>query len=147
MKPSLSVRTLHQLQNMAKKLQDNPSYMAWIISVYQKQERLSLQNLLNILCTNEGALAKLALCKKPNSNSSEFSKQVQQISTFTNIAPLTLAKLIRQSESVTALTGRYSKNSELRTSATQLGLAAARDRTIEDRTDEDSEDKSDVAER
>ncbi len=147
MNPSLSDRTLHQLQTMAKKLQDNPSYMAWIISVYQKQERLSLQNLLNILGTNEETLAKLALCKRPDSNSSEFSKQVQQISSYTHIASLTLAKLIRQSESVTALTGRHSENTELGISAAHLGLAAARDRTTEEGSEEHPEDDENVAER
>ena len=53
MTPSLSERTLRQIQNMAQKLQDNPSYMAWIIIKFQKQEKLSMLNLVNILGANE----------------------------------------------------------------------------------------------
>jgi hypothetical protein len=146
MNPSLSERTLRQIQNMARILQDNPSYMAWIISKFQKQEKLSTLNLVNLLGANAESLAKLALCKRPDSNSSEFSKQIRQISEHTSIDPLILARLIRQSESVTALAGKRSANPELKTSASQLGLAAARDRTTEDDPEEQSEDEDDVAE-
>jgi hypothetical protein len=145
MNPSLSERTLRQIQNMARKLQDNPSYMAWIIVKFQKQEKMSTLNLVNLLGANEESLAKLALCKRPDSNSSEFSKQIRQISEHTSIDPLILARLIRQSESVTALAGKRSANLELKASAPQLGLAAARDRTTEDDTEEHSKDEGDVA--
>ena len=145
MTSSLSERTLRQIQNMARKLQDNPSYMAWIIFKFQKQEKLSMLNLVNILGANEESLAKLALCKRPDSNSSEFGKQIRQISEHTSIDPLILARLIRQSESVTALGGNRSVNPELKARASQLGLAAARDRTTEDDTEEHSKDEGDVA--
>ena len=145
MTPSLSERTLRQIQNMARKLQGNPSYMAWIIVKFQKQEKMSTLNLVNLLGANEESLAKLALCKRPDSNSSEFSKQIRQISEHTSIDPLILARLIRQSESVTALAGKRSANLELKASAPQLGLAAARDRTTEDDTEEHSKDEGDVA--
>ena len=131
---------------MARKLQDNPSYMAWIIFKFQKQEKLSMLNLVNILGANEESLAKLALCKRPDSNSSEFGKQIRQISEHTSIDPLILARLIRQSESVTALGGNRSVNPELKARASQLGLAAARDRTTEGDVEEHAEDEDDVAE-
>jgi hypothetical protein len=142
---TLSERTLQQIQIMARKLQDNPSYMAWTISKFQRQEKLSTQNLLNLLDTTEESLAKLALCKRPDPNSTDFSKQIRQISDHTSIDPLILAKLIRQSDSVTALAGKRSTNLESKTTASQLGLAAARDRTEEENEDH-SEDESDVAE-
>jgi hypothetical protein len=147
MNPSLSERTLRQIQNMARKLQDNPSYMAWIIVKFQKQEKLTTLNLVNLLGANEESLAKLALCKRPDSNSSEFSKQIRQISEHTSIDPLILARLIRQSESVTALAGKCSTNLEIKATALKFGLAAARDRTAEDEDEEHSEDEGDVAER
>jgi hypothetical protein len=146
MTPSLSERTLRQIQTMARKLQDNPSYMAWIIVKFQKQEKLTTLNLVNLLGANEESLAKLALCKRPDSNSSEFSNQIRQISEHTTIDPHILARLIRQFESVTALAGKRSANPELKASASQLGLAVARDRTTEDDTEEHSEDEGDVAE-
>lgn len=146
MTPSLSERTLRQIQNMARKLEDNPSYMAWIIVKFQKQEKLSMLKLVNLLGTNEESLAVLALCKRPDSNSSEFGKQIRQISEHTSIDPLILARLIRQTESVTALEGKRSVNPELKARASQLGLAAARDRTTEDDVEEHTEDEDDVAE-
>jgi hypothetical protein len=146
MSSTLSDRTLQQRQIMARKLQDNPSYMAWIISKFQRQEKLSSQKLVSLLGANEESLAKLALCKRPDSNSGEFRKQILQISEHTAIDPLTLVKLIRQSESVTALAGNRSANLESNAIASQLGLVAARDRTAENGTDKDSEDEGDVAE-
>ena len=143
---NMSVRTLHQIQTMASILQNNCSYMAWIIVKVLKQEKLSMLNLVNILGANEESLAKLALCKRPDSNSSEFSKQIQQISEHTSIDPLILARFIRQSESVIALAGKRSTNPELKVSSSQLGLAVARDRTAEDDAEEQSEDEGDVAE-
>ena len=146
MTPSLSLRTLQQLQTIARKLQDNPSYMAWIISRYQSQEKLSSQKLTNLLGINEDSLAKLALCKRPDSNSSEFSKQIHQISEYTSIAPLILAKFIRQSESVTTLSSRPSASLKIKGNALQLGLATARDRANEEEIQENTKDNGDVAE-
>ena len=84
------------------------------------------------------------MCKRPDSNSSEFGKQILQISEHTSIDPLILARLIRQTESVTAFGGKLSVNPEMKVSASQLGLAAARDRTTEDDVEEHSEDEGNV---
>jgi len=143
---SLSVRTLQQLQTIVRQLQDNPSYMAWIISRYQRQEKLSSQKLTNLLGINEESLAKIALCIRPDSNSSDFSKQIHQISEYTGIDPLALAKFIHQSESVIALSSRPSANLETKANARQLNFATARDKTEEMKIHEDNKEEGDVAE-
>src|SRR5512133_3973317 len=91
-------RTLHQLKLMMTKLQNDPRTMAWIISTYQKQERLSWDKISNILRTTEDSLVRLALCKRPNSNSGDFSQQVARLAQYANIDLILLTNMIRQVE-------------------------------------------------
>lgn len=141
-------RTLHQLRLMASKLQNDPTTMSWVISTYQKQEKLSLYKLSTILRTTEDALVKLALCKRPNANSNDFSQQVARIANYTNIDLLLLTNLIRQVESVTVFSEKPNVNSATSQTPAQLGFSAARDRSEGSLIDEDADEmekKDDVA--
>ncbi len=141
-------RTLHQLRLMATKLQNDPTTMAWIITTYQKQESLSLDKLSRVLNTTEDALVKLALCKRPNTNSSDFSQQVAQIAQYTNIDLVLLTNLIRQVESVVAFSEKANTSNAAGQTSAQLGFSAARDKSdgsaIDENTDEIGEE-GDVA--
>src|SRR5260221_10256027 len=106
----IDTRTLHQLQLMMTKLQDNPAYMVWIIRAYQKQEKFSTNKLIEVLQTTEEILAKLALCKRPDTNSKDFSKQVKQLSEYTKIDSLLLMEMIRRVESVMAISNNVGVN-------------------------------------
>lgn len=146
----IDARTLRQLQLMATKFQDDSAYMAWIISVYQKQEKLSSHKLIEVLHTTEEILARLALCKRPDTNSKDFGKQVAQISEYTKIDLLLLLKMIRQVESLIAFSSNVDVNSDVISNATKFNFAAARDRDEEYSTREnlsDVEDEDDVADR
>lgn len=150
MTTDIDTRTLHQLQLMATKFQDNPAYMAWIISAYQKQEKFPTYKLIEILDTTEETLAKLALCKRPDTNSKDFSKQISHISEYTKIDLPLLLKMIRQVESVIALSSNVGINSDVISNAAKLNFAAARDRNEEYSNQEntsDAEDGNDVADR
>ena len=144
----IDTRTLHQLQLMVTKFQDDPAYMAWIISAYQKQEKFSAYKLIEVLHTTEETLAKLALCKRPDTNSKDFGKQVAQISEYTKIDLLLLLKMIRRVESVTALSNNEGVNSGVISNATKFNFVAARDRNEEHSTQDNTngaEDEDDVA--
>jgi len=145
---NIDTRTLRQLQLMVTKIQDNPAYMAWIISTYQKQEKFSVHKLIEVLHTTEETLAKLALCKRPDTNSKDFGKQVAQISEYTKIDLLLLLKMIRRVESVITLSNNGGVNSDVISDATKFNFAAARDRKDEYSTQENThgaEDEDDVA--
>jgi len=148
MNNDIDTHTLHQLQRIGTKFQDDPAYMAWLISAYQKQERISANKLVELLNTTEEALAKLALCKRPDTSSKDFSKQVAQISKYTKIELLFLLKMIRQVESVIALSNNEDVNSDVISSATKFNFAAARDKEEEYPPKEnasESKDEDDVA--
>jgi hypothetical protein len=150
MKNDINTRTLHQLQLMAAKFQDDPAYMAWIINTYQKQEKFSAHKLIEVLHTTEEIFAKLALCMRPNTNSKDFGKQVAQISEYTKIELLSLLNMIRRVESVITLSNNVGVNSDVISNATNFNFVAARDRNEEHSTQEDTsevEDEDDVADR
>jgi hypothetical protein len=141
-------RTLHQLKLMMTKLQDDPRTMAWIISMYQKQERLSWEKISDILRTTEDALVRLALCKRPNPNSSDFSQQVAQLAQYANIDLALLTNMIRQVESVTVLSRKDDTGGVIGQTSARLGFSAARDKSEDASTDQDADEageKGDVA--
>ena len=146
----IDTRTLRQLQLMVTRFQDDPTYMAWIISAYQKQEKFSAHKVIEVLHTTEETLAKLALCKRPDTSSKDFRKQVAQISEYTKIDLLLLSEMIRRVESVIALSNNVDVNSDVISNATKFNFAAARDRKDEYSTQENThgaEDEDDVADR
>jgi hypothetical protein len=141
-------RTFRQLKLMATKLQNDPTTMAWIIGTYQKQERLSWDKISRVLRTTEDGLVKLALCKRPNTNSGDFKQQLAQLAAYTNIDLVLLTNMIRQVETVTVLSGKARTNNVTGQTSTQLGFSAARDKSEDAATDQDADEageKGDVA--
>lgn len=103
----ISPRTIAQLQAIARKLRDDPNYMAWILAAYQKFENLTDNQLRIKLGTNEHMLARLALCKRPSPNSPNFQVQINQIAEYSNIGKLTLVNIIRHVDALTALSNQW----------------------------------------
>lgn len=134
------VRTLRQLRLMADKLQDDPTTMAWILRTYQKQEKISFVKLSELLKTTELALTKLALCKRPDTGSDEFGRQVGQIASHTKIDLILLINLIRQVENVAAFSEMPGTNNSVLQNNVQPGYSAARDKSEELSDDEDNGD-------
>ncbi len=142
-----SARTLEQMRNMAERLSANPSYMAWILTAYKKQERASDAKLLEALNTTTNMLYRLALCRRPSSQEVGFADGLRQLATYTSIDPLLLASLIRQVESLESLGAMPNKiepavNNQ-RASASAGVLAAARDRDEDDQPVSPSQDTAD----
>lgn len=134
------VRTLRQLRLMADKLQDDPTTMAWIIRTYQKQEKILFVKLSELLKTTEPGLTKLALCKRPDTGSDEFGRQVEQIANYTKIDLILLTNLIRQVESVAAFSEKPGTNNPVLQNNVQPSYSAARDKSEELPDDEDNDD-------
>jgi hypothetical protein len=141
-------RTLHQLRLMATKLQNDPTTMAWIIGTYQKQEHLSWDKISSVLKTTEDVVVKLALCKRPNTDSSDFGRQVTQLAQYTNTDLVLLVNMIRHVESVAVLSSRASTSDMAGQKSVQLGFSAARDKSVSSSTDENADktgEEGDVA--
>lgn len=129
MTDKLDTRTLHQLKLMMAKLQNDPTTMAWIIGSYQKQEGLSWDTITDVLRTTEEILLRLALCKRPDPNSSDFRQQVLQLAQFANIDLVLLTNMIRQVDSVTVFSRITTANNVTGQTSLQPGFSAARDKS------------------
>jgi hypothetical protein len=126
------------LMRLAQKLRTDRTYLASIIAAYQRQERLNETELANRLSMNIAQIPRLALCKRPFSESSKFAEQVRQIAAFVGADQTALAQLIRQVETLEqfhTLPGAGAADTEKQPLARSSGLlAAARDREKSDDT-------------
>lgn len=132
-----SSETLGQMQRIAKRLQQDQRFMASVLSTYQLQEHLTDENLANSLNITQVNIARLALCKRPDTLSSAFADEVRQIANYVQIDPGVLANLVRQVDNLREFGKRpFSNNvSEANVSPSTLSqglLAAARDRSEEE---------------
>lgn len=135
-----SPNVFKQLAGLASRLQNDPAFMASILAVYQKQERLSDEALAAQFKSTPEMMVRLALCKRPETTSSRFADQVRQIATYTNLDAAQLAQMIRQVDSLAKLS-EQPKATRPGTTSTKTAqfypglLAAARDRTEADEDD------------
>ena len=121
------------LSSVAKKLQDDPNFMASVLHVYKSTEGLTDENIIDELQTNSDNLIRLSLCKRPIQDSTQFATQVRQLAEFANVNAGKLASLIRQADALNAL-NQIPKNQsdETKPIFSQAGiLAAARDKDDE----------------
>ena len=91
------------LVGLVARLERNPAFMANVLAIYRKQERISIVTLAQELETTPDTLTRLALCKRPDSNSFNFADQVRQLSKFTDIDAMQIANILRQVESLDAV--------------------------------------------
>lgn len=126
-------RTQKQLSMLAERLRNNDRYMAWVLEVYRRQERMTVEALAEKLDAAPERYALLAICKRPERESDTFGDQVRQIAAYTNVNPAVLGNLIRQVDSLQTLAGA-SQEQAVQDSGRHMAplnagvLAAARDR-------------------
>lgn len=122
------------LSDFVARLQNDESYMAWVLDTYQKQERMSPEQLQKKLETTSKMFTRLALCKRPDVQSSDFAKQVRQLASYTEIDTLQLANILRQvsvldafSQLSTVTDSQEKTGEQLRKRSIRGAFAAARD--------------------
>jgi hypothetical protein len=136
-KAMVSAKVGRYLAGLAHRLKGNPDFMAYVLSVYQTQECLDDRALAEHLRTTVEMLPRLALCKRPSTESARFADQVRQIAAYVSTDPAVVANVIRQVGSLEALARRPvvldSDEQPTRQPYTEAGLlAAARDRSEAD---------------
>ncbi|GEM_PF-1375812 len=125
---TLSSKTLEQLRALIRRLEKDDRFMASILARYQKQEKITEFKLAEQLRTVPEMLIRLALCKSPNPNSNSFAEQISEISTYTSIELALLLNLVRQTESLDALSNQPTDMSaEDTTQSNSWVFSAARD--------------------
>jgi hypothetical protein len=130
---TMSAKVGRYLAGLARRLKDDPGFMAYVLTVYQTQERLDDSALAERLGTSLEMLARLALCRRPDSEPAKFASQVRQIATYVGTDPALLANVARQVHSLDTLATRpilpQAEKQKIGWLPSDAGLlAAARDR-------------------
>ena len=112
-----------------------PGFFGAVLHRFRQQENLTEQDVIDRLRTTRAMLARLALCRLPNSNNPEFVAQMRQIAAFTRIDVELLTRILRQVEAIDALSRprnvvRLERQIEETSSLESGFLAAARDREL-----------------
>jgi len=129
---------------LARRLCNDPRYMAYVLAAYKAQEKLTDEELELELGMLPLLTIRLSLCKRPDAMSPDFAAHVREIADLTLLNEEKLAHILRQVDTVEKLAGRPSSllSPEVAASHLQAGLlAAARDRDEESETEEQPEDE------
>lgn len=130
------------LLNLAAGLKDDPTFMSHVLTQYCRLEGLEKDALAAELGIPLSFLARLSLCKRPDSDSPSFIDDISELADFVLADEVKLTRIIREVDSLTALgsfTGNESETEESAFGRSLAGslLAAARDR-------QEAEDKEDT---
>lgn len=121
------------LSGLASRLQNDPRFMSYVLAAYRQQEGLNVKELAQEFGTLPAMLLRLAICKRPNPNSTQFAEQVRELADYTLTDEAQLANILRQVDSLEKLAqrrvGTVSPDTVGQTADSFAGLlAAARDR-------------------
>ena len=119
---------LFELTN--NELADDREFMAFYLEKFQEIENISQQDLCSQLNCSSEEYYKLALCKAPEADSTEFISRLNNIGQYTGVSVFGLSSMIKRVNSILTLSGQSHKNY----------LMAARDKTKK----EDDDTKGDV---
>lgn len=125
------------LAHLASRLKTDAAFMAGVLAIYQEQEGLTERELSESLGLSDLEMARLSLCKRPDTAERDFADQVRQISNYVSADALKIANMIRQVEATqqfkTWAQTEIPPQEDPRTRALPAGLlSAARDRAEED---------------
>lgn len=139
--------TLYHLERLARKLRANPDYMASVLAVYQQHEQLSEAALAHRLSIDSTQLTRLALCKRPNTQSVNFPEQIHQIAIYVGAGEIALAQIIRLVESLQVFSSLAAGEKPVTSTATPESmmsglLSAARDRQEDDSKEPQQDDET-----
>jgi hypothetical protein len=130
---------------LARRLQHDPRFMAYVLVAYQQQEGIKAEDLALELGTLPEMLERLALCQRPPSDSPRFAELLREIADYTLTDEALLANILRRVDSLEKFLQRPVALSTPEVIAPTISpltglLAAARDR---DESEEDQEKCSD----
>ena len=136
------------LATLVQRLANDTTYMAHVFALYKNQEGLDDEDLANYLNAFPEQIVRLALCKRPEPDASDFADQIRLLGDFTLIDDALIAHVIRQVDSLSLLS-QSSMLAESKANAVsgikhlEGTLAAARDRDEIPRASGNDEDSND----
>jgi hypothetical protein len=128
------------LLGLAIRLEADARFIANTLYKYQRQEKLSRDELMQRFEFSNKQFAQLALCKRPNAESENFSSQIRKISSVTGVNASIIVGIIRQVDSLETLSHQPHPEEAIVSNRQTISypgvLAAARDREDNQETEE-----------
>lgn len=112
---------------MAARVEREPDFVAYALAAYRRQKGLDAAGLAAYLGCPAPALARLALCGRPEGEGPMFAGRVRRIAEYAGCDPAKLASLLRAVELAETIAP-----------ATPSALLAARDRISEEPSEYDT---------
>lgn len=91
------------LARLAQQARERQTLLAGLLFAYQEQEELDESGLAAFLGCDAAGLPRLALCRRPHSQTPAFRADIERIAQYAGANPLQLVKLIRAVEARAAL--------------------------------------------
>lgn len=120
-----------RLDALARRVEDDPEFMASVLAIYARSERMDDAALARALGCSEAQLASLRLCFRPRSDPAHFRRDVEEIAAHFGIEPRVLAEIVRRADSLARFQPRRGASPlsfEREAAAKRAALLAARDR-------------------
>jgi hypothetical protein len=93
------------LENAARKVEADSSFIAYLMKNYLAVENISEQEILSMLHCSVEDYYKLNLCRVPDINANDFVTRLNNISQYTNSSAIELNKIIKRANSILRLSG------------------------------------------
>jgi hypothetical protein len=92
------------IENMAKRLETDPFFLACPLKLYSTSEGLTEQQLADRLKCPTTALVQVRLCRAPASEGETFHEDVERIATRFSVDADVLAEAIRRGQAISQMT-------------------------------------------
>ncbi len=89
-----------RLQALARRVRDDPFFLASALSEYASSENLDEPGLAGMLGCGTEQLPELALCRRPHLES--FGRDIERITERFSLHPLALAEVVRRADALAA---------------------------------------------
>jgi len=115
------------LENMARRLESDPFFLACPLKLYQKSEGLSEDTLAAVLKCSKDAILSVRLCRAPAGEEESFQDDIERIAGRFSVDADALAEAVRRGQALFHMTSGRTASAP---------LLAARDRDKERENDQ-----------
>jgi hypothetical protein len=110
----------HRIESLARRVEDDPYFLAHPLASYAQSEGLSDYDLAKRLGCEVDQLSRIRLCRRPRSEPALFQDDIASVATAFNISQDILLQAVRRADALTAFRVAAVRDAGL--------LMAARDR-------------------
>jgi hypothetical protein len=130
----------NQLFCLVKRIQDDKDFFASVIEAYKESTNFDDEALAKDLGLSKLDLARLALCRRPNSDKQIFADQVRQIAEYVGTEANKLATIVRHVEALESLKQLPESSAGKEIPPQQMKFVPGLITAARDKSDSDEED-------